>query len=299
MKMRLIGLLLLAIVTSFLSGCGSDTPVGPSFEEQLQKDIVTVDKYLTDNAVVGVVKDQSGARYSIGAVGDGDLPAVTDTAYISLKSTVMSTGVVLFDSEGDYYSVLLGDPFLLGSWKAVIPKVKRGSTFKIFSPSGLAYGGNSSADGKLPPNANMIFDMKFFNEKAFNKATQFTSDTTAIEAYLDVNNVTNVIKDPSGLRYVVATVGDGAIPKPTSTISFTYEGKFLKNKKTFDKSTAAVSSALSRLIKGFQIAMPLLKSGSIVTLYIPSSLAYGLFGASGTIPSNSNLIFEVELVSTN
>jgi FKBP-type peptidyl-prolyl cis-trans isomerase FkpA len=299
MKIRLTGLLLLVSVTLFLSGCLSDTPVGPSFQEQLQKDIVIIDKYLADNNIVGTVKDQSGARYLIGTLGDGALPTLTDTAYISLKSTVMSTGTVLFDSEGDYYSVLLGEPTIFGSWSAVVPKIKRGSTFKIFSPSGLAYGSNSSADGKLPANANMIFEMKLFNEKTFNKAAQFTIDTTAIEAYLANNSVTNVIKDPSGLRYVITKVGTGAIPKATSTISFTYEGKFLKNKKTFEKSTSEVSSALSRLIKGFQIAMPLLKSGSIVTLYVPSSLAYGLFGLSGTIPSNSNLIFEVELVGTN
>lgn len=46
------------------------------------------------------------------------------------------------------------------------------------------------------------------------------------------------------------------------------------------------------------VALPLLQAGSKATFYIPSSLGYGPAGTSdGKIPSNSVLIFEVELVS--
>ena len=294
--MKRIGFWLIGF--GLLSSCSTDTPSGPSFDDQLKKDVVAVDAYLTSKGITAI-QDPTGARYAVTTNGTGSIPGATDTAYVSLKTTVMSSGAVYFDSKDDFYSVILSSQNLLYSWKAVIPKINRGSSFTIYSPSGLAYGTSSSANGVLPANSNIIFDMKLFDDKAFDKAAQFKADTTAIQNYLTTNAVANYVKDASGLRYVVTTVGTGAKPTATSTISFTYTGKFLKSGTTFDSSSTPVSSRLSGLIKGFQIGMSLLNVGSKATLYIPSSLAYGLFGSSGTIPSNANLIFEVELVSIN
>ncbi|NJN77920.1 MAG: hypothetical protein HC803_05960 [Saprospiraceae bacterium] len=53
---------------------------------------------------------------------------------------------------------------------------------------------------------------------------------------------------------------------------------------------------LNQVIRGWQIAIPMLQKGGKGTFYIPSGLAYGSRGAGGVIPPNAVLIFDVELL---
>jgi FKBP-type peptidyl-prolyl cis-trans isomerase FkpA len=55
------------------------------------------------------------------------------------------------------------------------------------------------------------------------------------------------------------------------------------------------SRPLSSLVKAWQIAVPHLKPGGNMVLYVPSHLAYGAGGA-GPIPENAVLTFDIDLV---
>jgi FKBP-type peptidyl-prolyl cis-trans isomerase FkpA len=55
---------------------------------------------------------------------------------------------------------------------------------------------------------------------------------------------------------------------------------------------------LGQLIVGWQKGLPLISSGGKITLYIPPSLGYGS-AAAGSIPANSILIFDIELISVS
>jgi FKBP-type peptidyl-prolyl cis-trans isomerase FklB len=69
--------------------------------------------------------------------------------------------------------------------------------------------------------------------------------------------------------------------------------------KEFDSSfkrNQPFTAPLRSLIKGWQIAIPLMNEGSHWRLWIPSDLAYGDRGAGGDIPGGATLIFEVELL---
>ncbi|MBK8146208.1 MAG: FKBP-type peptidyl-prolyl cis-trans isomerase [Bacteroidetes bacterium] len=68
----------------------------------------------------------------------------------------------------------------------------------------------------------------------------------------------------------------------------------LLNGTVFDQSNSAVFT-LSNLIVGWQQALPLIGIGGSIKIYLPPSLAYGN-KASGSIPANSNLIFEIDLL---
>ncbi|MFD1002235.1 FKBP-type peptidyl-prolyl cis-trans isomerase [Ohtaekwangia kribbensis] len=128
------------------------------------------------------------------------------------------------------------------------------------------------------------------------KGFQKTKDAKAIEKYLADKKIT-AQTDTSGIRYVIHTTAGGAKPTPNSCVEVAYEGKFLKDEKTFDKNPK-MSFSLNQVIPGWKQSIPMLGIGDSATFYIPSHLAYGPQGYPGAIPPNAILIFDVKLFAT-
>jgi FKBP-type peptidyl-prolyl cis-trans isomerase len=87
--------------------------------------------------------------------------------------------------------------------------------------------------------------------------------------------------------------------KPTvaDEITVHYEGKLLDG-TVFDSSYARGEPAtfpLSRLVRGWQLAIPQMGVGETIEIAIPADLAYGPVGR-GPIPGNATLVFKVELI---
>lgn len=107
-----------------------------------------------------------------------------------------------------------------------------------------------------------------------------------------------VVSLPEGIQYEVLKEGSGAQPTINDKIKAHYRGALLDGKE-FDSSfkrNQPFSAPLRSLIRGWQIAIPLMKEGSHWRLWIPSDLAYGDRGAGGDIPGGAALLFEVELL---
>jgi FKBP-type peptidyl-prolyl cis-trans isomerase len=121
------------------------------------------------------------------------------------------------------------------------------------------------------------------------------ADDQLIVNYLSANKLT-ATKDPSGLYYIMNVAGTGTAPTATSTVEVKYKGSLI-NGTVFDQTASdkTFTYALSGLILGWQIGIPLMKEGGKATLFIPSRLGYGSQNL-GTIPPNSVLIFEIELI---
>ena len=101
-----------------------------------------------------------------------------------------------------------------------------------------------------------------------------------------------------GIQYEVLKDGTGPKPVISDAIKAHYKGALLDGKE-FDSSfrrNQPFSAPLRSLIKGWQIAIPLMNEGSHWRLWIPSDLAYGDRGAGGDIPGGATLMFEVELL---
>lgn len=108
-----------------------------------------------------------------------------------------------------------------------------------------------------------------------------------------------VISVPGGLQYKIIKEGSGAKPLADSTVVVHYRGTLLDGKE-FDSSYSRgepLSIDLDRVIKGWQVALPMMPVGSKWQLYIPSHLAYGPAAAGPDIGPNSTLIFDIELIS--
>jgi FKBP-type peptidyl-prolyl cis-trans isomerase FkpA len=115
-----------------------------------------------------------------------------------------------------------------------------------------------------------------------------------ITAYAAANGIT-ATKHMSGMYYQIVTPGSGPTPNINSKVFVTYTGKRLDN-TVFDQSASVVSFNLSSLVEGWQVGLPLIKKGGQIRLIVPSSMAYGCTGVPGTIPSNSVLYFDIQLI---
>jgi FKBP-type peptidyl-prolyl cis-trans isomerase FklB len=107
-----------------------------------------------------------------------------------------------------------------------------------------------------------------------------------------------VVTLPSGLQYRVLKQGNGPSPKATDTVTTHYAGKLLDGTE-FDSSIKRgqpASFPVNRVIKGWVEALQLMKVGDKWQLFIPPDLAYGENGSGPSIPPNSTLVFEVELL---
>ncbi|MFZ5628828.1 MAG: FKBP-type peptidyl-prolyl cis-trans isomerase [Spirochaetota bacterium] len=116
--------------------------------------------------------------------------------------------------------------------------------------------------------------------------------------YLEANKAKPGVQvTASGLQYKVINAGSGTSPKATSTVKVHYRGTLIDGTE-FDSSYKRGQPAefgVSQVIRGWTEALQLMKKGAKYQLTIPSELAYGARN-SGTIPANSVLNFEVELL---
>jgi FKBP-type peptidyl-prolyl cis-trans isomerase FklB len=117
--------------------------------------------------------------------------------------------------------------------------------------------------------------------------------------FLEANKTNEgVVELAEGIQYLVIKEGTGAQPDPADKVKAHYKGCLLDGKE-FDNSFKRgepFTAPLRALIKGWQIALPMMKVGSHWRLWIPSELAYGDRGAGGDIPGGATLMFEVELI---
>lgn len=127
--------------------------------------------------------------------------------------------------------------------------------------------------------------------------------TSTEQAKIDEDNIVKYIADHnltatatgSGLYYVIDEVGTGASCTSSSTVTVKYKGYYTDG-SVFDESGASGATfGLQQVIKGWTEGIPYFKEGGKGVLLIPSALGYGADG-SGSIPKNSVLIFDIELL---
>lgn len=106
------------------------------------------------------------------------------------------------------------------------------------------------------------------------------------------------VKTASGIVITTLKEGTGDSPKSSETVKVHYRG-VLENGKEFDSSYTRgqpASFPLNRVIPCWTEGLQTMKAGGKAKLLCPPGLAYGSRGVPGTIPPESTLIFEVELL---
>jgi FKBP-type peptidyl-prolyl cis-trans isomerase FkpA len=101
-------------------------------------------------------------------------------------------------------------------------------------------------------------------------------------------------RTPSGLGYTMLRPGAGAKPAADATVLVNYIGYLAATGAVFDQAMQT-PMRVGEVIPGFSQGLQLLGKGGIMRLCIPAAMGYGA-QASGPIPANSDLVFQVELL---
>jgi len=273
----------------FLLNSCLDEPESPL--DRWRNDVRAIDNYLIQNSLTAV-KDGSGVRIVVDELGTGLPPNNGNDIQVKYKGMLFSNGSV-FD-EGTASGKL---PDYIVGWQAGLTLLPPGSIATLYIPSGYGYG--AAGRGSIPANAILVFDVEV--EGVIRTAAQISrlkADSIVIDQYLEANEI-EAIDDPSGIRYILEE-GTGIVsPNIHSQVRVKLIGKLMTDGfKFFDQvlqPTTDFSSLVGNYPHGLIVGLQLMKEGDKATFYVPSGLAYGPQSYSG-IPSNSNIIFEVELL---
>lgn len=142
-------------------------------------------------------------------------------------------------------------------------------------------------------------------EEAYKR--QLGIDTVLIQNHVVSNNIPNVQRTRfPGLYYAVQTpgTGDSARVGKTVVVHYTltnFKGDILDtSRKVRDGQTTIQPLTFllgqSNIITGFQQGVSLMRVGESSKFFLSSVLAYGEQGSGTSIPPNTNLIFDIELL---
>lgn len=115
---------------------------------------------------------------------------------------------------------------------------------------------------------------------------------------------TETVTTKTGLKYQDHKVGEGKQAEPGKIVFVHYTGWIYDDGKKGAKFDSSIDRGKPfefklgkrMVIAGWDEGVAGMKEGGKRTLIIPSSLGYGARGFPPVIPSNADLIFEVELV---
>jgi FKBP-type peptidyl-prolyl cis-trans isomerase len=295
-----VGLLACIGLSVGLTSClNSDSPEDPLVA--LLRDVETIDNYLTTNNITAV-KDVNGIRMVITKLGTGFPGQITSST--SSKVDVDYVGKLfttnaIFD-QGNTTGLISN---YIDGWKIALTTLPAGSKATLYIPPYWGYG--NSANGSIPANSILVFDIEFNDVIETSQELQkLGQDTVAVDNYLASKNI-EAIKDSTGLRYVVTELGTGAIPTWYDKVKFKGTYKLLSDDTkvittiNFEPTDNYYNRVIDQIPNGLKQGLQRLPVGSKATFYLASGLGYGAQGASdGTqqiIPANSNIIIDVEL----
>ncbi|MCA4894149.1 MAG: FKBP-type peptidyl-prolyl cis-trans isomerase [Cytophagales bacterium] len=303
MKNSLIALLFVSLFVAACSG-SKETPSGYKFNVVRKGDGVKID---SGKFVVMNLRFMDGKDSVWNDSKKNGFPAV-----IQMQGTVPKGDAVLevikMMSKGDSVVFKVSAKKLFeNTFRQPLPfSVDSASTFTF--QIGLSAVLNQEEMNKLQTeliakqNEKMLQDQK----------VQLEKDITAIDDFLKAKNVT-AQTTTSGLRYIITKPGIGENAKAGQQVKIDYLG-YLLNGKYFDTSIESeakrnniltqgrsyspleLTVGAQQVIPGWEEAIQLMNKGSKMTVYIPSTLAYGNQRRGEVIAENSVLVFDMELI---
>jgi FKBP-type peptidyl-prolyl cis-trans isomerase FklB len=287
---KIILLALVAVAAATIMSCGNSTP-----KADLKSDVDTMSYAMGMSQTQGL-KDFLVSRMQV------------DTTYMDEFIKGLNDGANAGDDKkkAAYYAgIQIGQQIANQMIKGINTEVYGQDSTKSISLKNFMAGFVAGTTGKTGDikmtiaQAQMIAQAKMMQIKSKNMEKQYGPNKAAGERWLAANKKKAGVKTlPSGVQYRVIKVGNGPLPKDTSTVKVNYEGRTIDG-KIFDSSYKRgepITLRANQVIKGWTDALVHMPVGSVWEVYIPQNLAYG-DREQGQIKPFSTLIFKIELLS--
>jgi peptidylprolyl isomerase len=297
-------LLIAVLLLTLLGACGrsrqepTPTPLPPtqaeidaankSTQEAAEPMTSVVDVLPEESTPVTPVTTESGLQYIELRAGSGPKPQPGEI--VAVHYTGKLEDGTKFDSSYDRGEPLrfpLGNGRVIPGWEEGIGMMNEGGVATLIIPPDLAYG-ETGFGNIIPPNATLTFDVELVGISAGSPA----APTQVEEARYTTTE--------HGIKYVDLVVGEGPEVINGQLVVVHYTG-WLEDGTKFDSSIDygepfTFNLGMGQVIPGWDLGLRGMRVGATRQIVIPPQLAYGEQGASGVIPPNATLIFEVELL---
>jgi len=304
MKQTIFTILFFTVI-GFIS-CRKDR-IEPNIKEYDQSQIQS---YIAANGLTGMKRDTvggdtSGIYYQIILPGTSKSYQYSDS--ITFVYTIRSFDGLFtsLDTTLNHYSNFAGHitsaPLTSGLQLVIHNVLKRGGSMRVLIPSRLAYGVTGYGSGSSTVSNNKIAGNQCLDFYIHAIDNQSAYDDLVLNNYFKANNITGYTKTASGLYYKIQAQGSGTTPiTDNTTATITYTASILNGKVVDDYNySSGAQFEVPSLVPGVREGIKnYATTGSYVSLFMPSKLAYGNF-ASGSIPPASCLRFDFAVVSTN
>lgn len=276
------------LLVLFFSSCSSEpetsdpSVVAANNESDIQS-------WLATNAI-DATRTNSGLYYSIVEEGKSTpSPQEGDEITIDYDS-FFTDGNVLYSSRQVGRSTTVPVNNLVPGLQEGVKFLTVGSRGLFLVPAALGFDDPQSTEDD---DRVIIYEIQLVD---INDEYKASCEQDLIRQYMSENDLVADTVTDSGLHIIRINTGNGEQPSPNSTVVVHYEGKLL-NGTVFDSSVDGTPATfnLNGLIAGWREGIQLMSKGERSIMIIPSEQGYGR-NATGNIPSNSVLIFEIELI---
>lgn len=209
--------------------------------------------------------------YETIVTGDGAQVKVGDFVKLHYEAFVRSDGHLLDSSRrrNEPFVVEVGAGHVIRGWDLLLAKLRVGDRVKSTIPSDLAYG-DRGIDGAVPPRADVVLDVE----------------------------VLGIVPLPT---WDVITKGEGKPVRPGSKVTVHYvstlpDGSEFDNTRTRDQPFWFIQGA-GQVIEGWDRVIVQMREGDKWKIHVPWIFAFGAEGNPPRVPGQTDLDFEIEVLS--
>mgnify|MGYP003154223762 CR=1 FL=1 len=303
-KLSLVLFLSLTLVWACNNEKKLETPEGVEYVLVDSNDGASLEE--GDYAIFSLRLEDSKDSVLLNSEEVGELPIQVDDSVLSTRGPLFSILKQLKIGDSIKTKLTASEVFTQGFKQPVSPGMDKAESLTIYAKAIQKFDTAGFMEWQQQKKSEAMAKMQEEAEE------QKGIDDELIKDFLSENNI-EAEKTESGLYYMVTKETSGEKPEAGDTVKVNYVGKLMDG-TIFDSSyedvakeagiynekreygPIAIPIGKGRVIRGWDEGIMLLNEGSEATLYIPSGLAYGPRAAGPTIPANSTLIFDVELV---